>query len=149
MDKNISKEQIEIGGKKYTLFINRTGLVTWEKHTKLQEKGEKYQKTYSNLPNNEDVEITDDTNPFEMYGDIDIDADENAVREIYSEFYWVALYTYHKLSITQARELFEQAEKEYGLEQLVKLALQMINDMNTNRMEGSLKNLKALRPEKQ
>ena len=42
MDKNISEEKIEIGGVEYTLFLNRTGIVNWEKMTKLNKKAQKY-----------------------------------------------------------------------------------------------------------
>lgn len=143
MDKNISKETIEIGGVEYTLFMNRTGLVSWERHTKLQEKGEKYQEQFKE---DVEIEITDDTDPFTMYSDIDVDESIEEAKEIYVEFYWTALYTYHKLNIKEARELFNKAVKEYGFQQLVDLALQMIEDMNTDKFSGGLKNLKALRP---
>ena len=47
--KEFSKETIEIGGKEYTLFLNRAGIVAWEKFCKEYQKKtiemqEKYKK---------------------------------------------------------------------------------------------------------
>lgn len=158
MNKNISEEKIEIDGKEYTLFINRTGLVAWEKHTKFAEYANLLKKRYDGIMLDEDnqVEITEDTNPFTMYGDLEnLDEDEEKLREATIEFYWVALYTHHKLNINQVRELFKKAEygtdKEagYGLDQLVQLVIQMVNSMNTDNVStNKIKNLKALRPTK-
>ena len=46
MNKKFSEEIIEIDGKEYTLFMNRQGVVNWEKITKLKEKSQKYQEKY-------------------------------------------------------------------------------------------------------
>jgi len=144
MNKNISEEKIEIGGKEYTLFINRTAIVNWEKMTKLTEKVN----TISNNVKSEDIEITNDTNPFEMYGtsEEDIDKEYNELVDIYAKFYWVALYTHHKLNIEEARKLFDIAVEEYGIDQLGELANQMVENANTDRMNR--KNLKALKSTK-
>lgn len=146
MDKNISNVKIEIGGKEYTLFMNRTGLVNWESLTKLQEKGKKYENQLKEF----NGEVTDDTNPFEMYTTDDfeekMDETENETKDIYLKFYWIALYTHQKLSLDEVRKLFDKAIEEYGFQQLADLAMQIIEDMNTNKVTGELKNLKALRP---
>lgn len=152
MNKNISEEIIEIGGKEYTLFLNRTGIVNWEKMTKLSEKAENYKELASNLQKVEEVEITDETNPFEMYGDYNEDALNEQIdemKELYVKFYWIALYTHHKLSLTQVRELFDIAEEEYGLEQLGQLANQMVENANKDLVNKERKNLKALKSVKQ
>lgn len=152
MNKNISEEIIEIGGKEYTLFLNRTGIVNWEKMVKLSDKAEKFQKTAKELQEvSNEVEITDETNPFEMYGDInenELDEQLNEMIEIYIKFYWVALYTHHKLTIGQVKELFNVAMEEYGIEQLSELANQMIETANSDLMKKERKNLKALKSTK-
>ena len=59
------------------------------------------------------------------------------------------LYEEHKLDYSKAKELFDQAIKEYGLDALGELALQMIEDANSNKNENNeLKKLAALRPKK-
>ena len=144
MNKKFSEEIIEIGGVEYTLFINRQGIVNWEKYTKLSEKSEKYKDKY--IDSKEDTfELTDDFDPF---GDNDsLEEDEKEMLDIYSKFYWIALYTNHKFTISQANQLFEQAIEEYGLDQLADLAQQMLDSVNTNNNQN-LKNLKALKPKK-
>ena len=151
MNKNISEEVIEIGGKEYTLFLNRKGIVNWERFTKLNEKAEKYDKLRDELTKettDDDVEIDENTNPFELYSDVDEDMLETQLAEmkdLYAKFYWVALYTHHKLTLSQARELFEEAEKEYGINQLAELANQMLETANKDIINKEPKNLKALK----
>ena len=142
MNKKFSEEIIEIDGKEYTLFMNRQGVVNWEKYTKLGEKSEKYKNKYVDT---KEIELTDDFNPF---GDNDtLEEDTQEMKDIYSKFYWIALYTNHKFKISEANELFEKAIEEYGLEQLADLAQQMLDNVNTNTNQN-LKNLKALKPKK-
>lgn len=154
MNKNISEEKIEIGGKEYTLFLNRKGIVNWERFTKLNEKAEKYDKLRDELTKettDDDVEIDENTNPFELYSDVDEDMLETQLAEmkdLYAKFYWVALYTHHKLTLSQARELFEEAEKEYGINQLAELANQMLETANSDIINREPKNLKALKSTK-
>ena len=143
MNKKFSEEIIEIDGKEYTLFMNRQGVVNWEKITKLKEKSQKYQEKYIDL--NEDFELTDDFDPFQE--DKTLEDDVNEMHDIYSKFYWIALYTNHKFTISEANELFEKAMEEYGFEQLSDLAQQMLDNVNTNTNQN-LKNLKALKPKK-
>jgi hypothetical protein len=143
MNKKFSEEIIEIDGKEYTLFMNRQGVVNWEKITKLKEKSQKYQEKYIEL--NEDFELTDDFDPFQE--DKTLEDDVNEMHDIYSKFYWIALYTNHKFTISEANKLFEKAMEEYGFEQLADLAQQMLDNVNTNTNQN-LKNLKALKPKK-
>lgn len=148
MNNNISEEKIEIGGKEYTLFLNRKGIINWEKFTKLDEKAERYDELAQELKKLDDVEITEDTNPFELYDDVDESELETELAEmidLYAKFYWVALYTHHKLSLSQARELFEQAKEEYGMNQLAELANQMLETANKDVINREIKNLKALK----
>lgn len=145
--KNFSEEVIEIDGKEYTLFINRIGIVNWEKATKLQETASNIEKKYKNKGNNP-IEFTDDIDPFQS--DIDeneLANDEKQLYDLYSKFYWVALYKHHKLSIKEADDLFYKAIDEYGINQLAELAQQMVSEAN-NQKYGDLKNLKALKSTK-
>ena len=141
MNKNISEEIIEIDGKEYTLFVNRIGIVNWEKATKLASTIKNVQDKYSK---EDDVVFDDNCNPFES--NYDIDDDEKELYDIYSKFYWMALYTHHKLSINEANDLFYKAIDEYGINQLAELAQQMIEAINTDNR--NLKNLKALKSTK-
>lgn len=150
-----SKEKIEIGNKEYTLFLNRKGIVSWEKITTLQKQAKEMEKKYEMYvelsQNDNPIEVKDGDNPFEISGGSEIDeltADEEKLKDIYVKFYWVALYENHKLSISEVQKLFEEAEKEYGLEQLIGLANQMVEDANTDKYGAKTKKLKALRPTK-
>ena len=153
--KELSKERIEIGVKEYTLFLNRKGIVAWEKYTKQEEeKYQELQKKYASLDldkivNNFD-ELDDKTNPFEGLEEIDdMDSDKELLIKLYERLYWIMLYTEHKLSISEAKELYDQARKEYGDEQVILLGKQMIDDVNSDPNQNeNLKNLKALRPRK-
>lgn len=149
---NFSEEHIEIDGTDYTLFLNRKGIVSWENITKVSKKAsemeKKYKDTIVKTNNDEAIEVEDNADPFEFAGSSeldDIEKDEALLREIYIKFYWIALYTNHKLSVPQVTELFEKAEQEYGIEQLVQLANKMIEDANANRYGNKkLKKLEAL-----
>lgn len=150
-----SKETIEIDGKEYTLFLNRKGIISWENITKVTKKAnelqDKYKGMVEKINNEEPVEVTDNSNPFDYADDSvnDLLDDEKVLLDIYVKFYWIALYENHKLTISQTEELFEKARKEYGLEQLINLANQMIEDANTNKYENTeLKKLTALRQTK-
>lgn len=44
MNNHISEEIIEIGGKEYTLFLNRKGITTWENKTNISSKALELQK---------------------------------------------------------------------------------------------------------
>lgn len=148
MNKNISEEVIEIGGKEYKLFLNRKGITAWEQATKLDEKATEINNTIKKFKEQGELEISDDANPFELYDDEELDRQYQAMFDVYAKFYWVALYTHHKLSLSEATKLFESAVQEYGLEQLSQLASQMITTANTDMFAGQRKNLKALKPTK-
>jgi len=151
-----SKETIEIDGKEYTLFLNRKGLVSWENITKVSKKADelqnKYKGTIEKIKNSEPVEVNDETNPFDYADDSvnDLLQDQEILKEIYVKFYWIALYENHKLPISEVEKLFDKAKEEYGLEQLIGLANQMIEDANTNKYDKNteLKKLTALRQTK-
>lgn len=150
----LSTEKIEIDGKEYTLFINRKGLLTWEKIAKVVQESKKMRDKYLNTiekeENDNPIEISDKDNPFEFVDDDMVEAledDETKLKEIYIKFYWIALYENHKLPISEVKTLFEKAEEEYGLEQLIALASQMIEDINKDKSgKTPVKKLKALRP---
>lgn len=150
--KEFGKEIIEIDGKEYTLFLNRKGVITWEKITNAIHKAEAIEKKYQNLEINglgEDVEIKEGDNPFELADNInlDIEDDSEEMLIIYKKLYWIMLYEEHKLDYKDVEILWDKAVEEYGVDQLVELAFQMIEDANTNKT-SNLKNLKALRPKK-
>ena len=150
---NFSEEHIKINDVDYTLFLNRKGIVSWENITKFSNKAKEMEKKYKDvdleiLKGNEPIEVEDNANPFDYSSSEELDSiekDEALLREIYIKFYWIALYTNHQLSISQVTELFEQAEKEYGIEQLIELANKMIEDANKNKYGNTkLKKLEAL-----
>ena len=146
--KEFSKEIIEIDGQEYTLFLNREGIVAWEKFCK-KERAElkKLQEKYKDIVSDEDVNITEDTNPFEGIEDIDNDAETISI--MYERLYWIMLYTEHKFTPTQAKELYDKAVAEYGEEQIILLGNQMINDTNKDNVsKKNLKNLAALKSKK-
>lgn len=145
--KEFSKEIIEIDGQNYTLFLNRQGIIAWEKYNKdLEQNLEKMHKKYENIANNESIEIKEDTNPFEGIEELSEDIDY--VLETYKRLYWIMLYTEHKFTPSQANELFEKAIKEYGQEQIILLGNQMLEDANKDLANKNLKNLAALKSKK-
>lgn len=150
--KEFSKEIIEIDGVEYTLFVNRKVIVAWEKYSgKLNQELHGLSDKYKNIQIDDNIEITDDTNPFEGLEELDnIDKDHELVTKSFKNLYWLMLYTNHQLSETKAGELYDKACEEYGEENIIALANQMIEDANKDLVTKNqeLKNLKALRPKK-
>ena len=153
--KEFSKELIEIDGVEYTLFLNRKGLVSWENITKVTKKADdlkdKYKDTQKLLKEGDPIKVSDTDNPFDYAGKDEleeIEKDEKEIKDIYIKFYWIALYENHKLPLNEVTNLFEKAEEEYGIEQLIELANQMIETTNINkygnRENKELKKLTAL-----
>lgn len=139
---NLSERKIKIDGKEYTLFLNRQGIVAWEKYSLFeQEKLREMREKYSDILTN-NVEIKDDTNPFAGLDDYEDDAE--VASRIIEKMYWIMLYTNHKLSYNQVHELYNKAVKEYGEEQLSLLVDQMIDDVNTNPDKNSNEEPKKL-----
>lgn len=158
--KELSTEIINIDGKDYTLFLNRAGLVAWEKYTKCEtDKLKALQEKYKDI-DVEEIEkridegvefdtLKDDANPFEGIEEVnDISEDTKIMISIYKRLYWIMWYTNHQLSISDASELFDKAINEYGIEQLILLGKQMIDDVNTDPTPTNLKNLTALKSTK-
>lgn len=147
--KEFSKEIIEIGGKEYTLFLNRKGIITWEKITNAIEKASEIEQKYQDVSEItvEEIEIKDGDNPFELADNINLSIEEDTKKmmEIYKKLYWIMLYENHKLDYKDVDTLWQTAIEEYGEQQLIELAYQMVEDANTDKTEN-LKNLKALRP---
>lgn len=149
--KEFSKEKIEIDGTEYTLFLNRKGIVAYEKFCKDEtDKVKELSDKYSALTSQDITDIKDDTNPFEGLDVLDdINEDEKTVDVLYQRLYWILLYTEHKLSQSEAAELYNKACNEYGKTQIIALANQMFEDANKDQLEQkNLKNLAALRPTK-
>lgn len=148
--KEFSKEVIEIAGEEYTLFLNRKGIIAWEKFAKEEnEKSQQLQKKYKDFILDEKIEITDGTNPFENLEEIDdMESDTAVVSKSFRKLYWIMLYENHKLSLNEVNNLYDKAIKEYGEQQLIQLATQMIEEANINKMEEptELKKLPALKP---
>lgn len=150
--KEFGKEIINIDGKDYTLFLNRKGILAWEKITNVSSKAAEIERKYldpEDITSKEDVEINDGDNPFEIADNIktEYEEDEEKLITTYKKLYWIMLYEMHKLDYKEVEVLWDKAEKEYGVEQLMDLGTQMIEDANTNKAQN-LKNLKALRPKK-
>lgn len=153
--KELSTEIINIDGVDYTLFLNRAGIAAWEKYTKNEKHKmlalqEKYKNVTTEFEGKDFEKLADDTNPFDGLEDIEsMDSDVEYMKQIYGRLYWIMLYTHHKLSISEAKNLYEKACEEYGDEQVILLARQMIEDVNTNPNKNEkLKNLAALKPKK-
>lgn len=146
--KEISNEVISIDEKEYKLFLNRKGLVAWEKYAK--EENSKIIKLSQELQDEmsgENAEINADTNPFENIEDTQANENDKVISSSYRKLYWIMLYENHKLSLDEVNKLYDKAVKEYGEEQLIALAMQMIEDINTNRVNAEeLKKLPALKP---
>ena len=150
--KEFSKEVINIDGVDYTLFLNRKGIITWEKLTKATSKASEIEKKYRNFneTNEEEIEIKDGDNPFELVGEdsLEIEKDEQELINLYIKLYWIMLYEEHKLNLKDVEELWNKAVSEYGADALIQLGIQMIEEANTNKQSNNLKKLDALKPKK-
>lgn len=149
--KELSKEFIEIDGKEYTLFLNRKGIIAWDKFAR--EENRKIQDLEVSMLTIKNAPITIETNPFENINENMAEENDNMVSKSYRKLYWIMLYENHKLNIDEVNELYDKAIKEYGEEQLIALGNQMLDDANTNKFEEteektSTKKLPALRPNK-
>lgn len=154
--KEFSQEIIEIDGKQYTLFLNRKGLVSWENMTKVQKQAARLEGKYKNvekkIDDEEPIDVDGNANPFDYAGnEVDsLDEDEALIRDIYIKFYWIALYENHKMSLEEVTKLFEKAEEECGIEEIVTVANELIESINKNKNGNTeLKKLKALNQTKQ
>lgn len=147
--KEFSKEIINIDGVDYTLFLNRKGIVAWERITQARKNKNELENKIKNLKFDEELEIKSGDNPFEISGaDAIIEAEEQS-KVYYKKLFWIMLYENHKLDYTDVEILFDKAEKEYGYESLIELSIQMLDDANINQSENNeLKKLTALRPKK-
>lgn len=153
--KNFSKEIIEINGTEYSLFLNREGIVAFEKYSrneskKLQEIAKKLnEKAKTSVA----FEVKDDANPFEdkeiLENEELINETANAQSNLYKRLYWIMMYTDQKLTISEVNDLYDKACEEYGEEQIIALADQIVEDANSNKVnKDELKKLPALRPRK-
>lgn len=146
-----SKEVIEIGGVEYTLFLNRAGVVAIEKFTREEKKKvESLQNIVGDVENGEVVEITDDTDPLAGLEDM-VESSLQVQRDTYKKIFWIMLRTNHKLTFSEACDLYEKAYEEYG-SQVDRLIEQIMSDINEDKVtieqNKNVKNLKALRPTK-
>lgn len=153
--KELSTEIINIDGVDYTLFLNRKGIMAWEKFSKSEkDKVSQLREKYKEIIDDNGVdnfqELDDNTNPFDGLEEIDnLQSDIDYLNTIYSRLYWIMLYTNHKLSISDASMLYNKACEEYGNQQVILLARQMVDEVNTDPNAGKqLKNLAALKPTK-
>ena len=151
--KNMSEETIEVGGKEYTLFLNRKGVVAWEKDTEevqkqlkdLENKYTEFEKTIVSKKSK-----ANDDNPFEGLEDVDsMEDDAILMHESFDSLYRIMLYTHHPMNRDEASEWYNKACKEYGEQQMMALGSQMLSDMNMDTNQQELKKLKALRPTKE
>lgn len=147
--KEFSKEIIDIGGVNYTLFLNRKGIVAWERITRASQKQEELRTKIKGLNDDNELDIKDGDNPFEISGaDAILEAEEQS-KTYYKKLFWIMLYENHKLDYKDVEVLFDKAVTEYGYESLIELSLQMVEDANINQNENNeLKKLTALRPKK-
>lgn len=154
--KDISTEVIKIDGEEYTLFLNRKGIVAYEKYcveenAKLLEMQEKIGNLINKLDIATNPEIKEDTNPFEDLDDFDnIEKNADVIKNKAKKLYWIMLYENYHLSFDEVSKLVDKAFEEYGEAQVVALGEQMVDEVQENKYEDTskLKNLKALKPKK-
>lgn len=146
--KILSEEIINIGGKDYTLFLNRKSILAWEKFAgEENSKMGQIESSYNNLFNGKNAEIKKGINPFEDITEPNTEENDKIVSSSYRKLYWLMLYEHHKLDFEDANKLYDEAVEEYGEEQLIALAVQMIKDANSDRTGNKeTKKLEALRP---
>lgn len=143
--RNFSEEVIEVDGKEYKLFLNRVGISLWEKTTKFSEFLKLINKQYGDLEEN-DIEISDEFNPNEILNKYEnVDNDEETLRKSVVMFYCIVLSKNHNFNLNETKEWFASAEKDYGIDQLTALMIQMIENANIPTQSDNLKNLKALK----
>lgn len=151
--KSISEEIIEVDGKEYTLFLNRKGVVAWEKDTaEVQSRLQELENKYSNFEEKivSEKKKANDDNPFEGLDDVDgMEEDARLMHETFDSLYRIMLYTHHPMNRDKASEWYNKACEEYGEQQMMALGSQMISDMNVDTNQQELKKLKALRPTKE
>lgn len=151
--KSISEEIIEVDGKEYTLFLNRKGVVAWEKDTaEVQSRLQELENKYSNFEEKivSEKKKANDDNPFEGLDDVDgMEEDARLMHETFDSLYRIMLYTHHPMNRDKASEWYNKACEEYGEQQMMALGSQMISDMNVDTNQRELKKLKALRPTKE
>lgn len=144
--KEFSQEIIEIGGVEYTLFLNRAGILAWERYSQ-KENEEVYNlnELYNKINNEKEVVITDETNPLEDAETL-LKSEEGTLNS-YKKLFWILLSTNHKTPYSEALKLFDKACEEYGRTQVIALEDQMMSDANTDRVSENteLKKLTALR----
>lgn len=142
--KEFSQEYIEIDGAEYALFLNRAGILAWERYAKKENESVfKLRELYNELSNEKEVEITDETDPFKDTDSL-LEMSELTLNS-YRKLYWIML----KVPYSKASELFDKAIEEYGREQVIALGDQMVRDANTDRVtkeNTEIKKLAALRP---
>ena len=94
--KELSTEIIEIGGIEYTLFLNRKGIVIFERASKLLKTAKELFKT----SDDNDVDVLGDIDPFKYYEDKESEEEKQIeiIRNIIKKFYWIALYTNYKFN---------------------------------------------------
>jgi L-lactate utilization protein LutC len=147
--KEYSQEIIEIDGTEYTLFLNRAGILAWERYAKSENENVfKLRELYNEISKEGEVEITDETDPLKDTDSL-LKMAEFTLNS-YRKLYWIMLRTnYSKMTYNEATELFDKAIKEYGREQVIALGDQMVRDANTDRVTSEnteIKKLTALRP---
>ena len=146
--KNFSEEVIEVGENEYKLFLNRAGIALLEKTTKFSEFLKLLSTQYIGIEE-DTVEVNEEFNPNEILGKYEnVDEDEEKLRKTIIMFYCIVLSKNHNFNLNQTKEWFENAEKDYGIEQLTALMIQMIENANIPTNSENLKNLKALKSAK-
>ena len=146
--KEFSQEIIEIDGVEYTLFLNRAGILAWERYSQREnEEVYKLRELYNKISNENETVITDDIDPLEDAETL-LKSEEQTLNS-YKKLFWILLRENHHTPYSKALELFDKACKEYGRTQVTKLEDQMMSDANKDlvtKEDTNLKKLTALRP---
>lgn len=142
-----NQEIIIVGGKEYTLTLNRKGMTAIEKYTNLSKKKEEFEE----LKDMKIIEYTDeikmDEDPFAGLVETEQEKKIDEALELMKRILWICLWEEHKMNIEEVRELLVQIIDENKYEELNGAIEKLVTNINA-QPNGYLKNTKALRAQK-
>ena len=143
---NSNQEILVVGGKEYTLSLNRKGIEAIEKYTNLSKKKDELKALSNQVMSGEYIkDIPLDADPFADVGDIEDNLEETM--ELLKRTLWICLWENHKMNIEETRELLIQIIDEDKLEELNQVIEKLSEGVNKLPADY-LKNTKALTAQK-
>lgn len=142
---NSNQEILTVGGKEYTLTLNRKGVEAIEKYTNLSKKREKLEKlSVKNGKTDEYIEnISLDEDPFANISD-DVEENLEETMELLKRTLWICLWEKHHMNIEEVRELIVKIIDEDKLDEL-NSAIEKLTEGVNKTPSDYLKNTKALK----